>query len=64
MGGTSFSSPIWAGFAALANQFAVSRGKPEIGFINPIFYPAYKTKPAMTHDIIGHASDKYPAVKG
>jgi subtilase family serine protease len=63
-GGTSFSSPTWAGFAALANQQAVSEGKSEIGFINPILYPAYKTNPKMTHDIIGNASGLYPAVKG
>jgi subtilase family serine protease len=63
-GGTSFSSPMWAGFAALANQQAVSEDKPTIGFINPILYPAYATNPKMTHDIIGHSSGNYPAVKG
>ena len=63
-GGTSFPSPIWAGFAALANQHAVSLGKPEIGFINPILYPAYSNNTKMTHDIIGNASGNYPAVKG
>jgi subtilase family serine protease len=63
-GGTSFSSPTWAGFAALANQLAVSQGKPTIGFINPILYPAYSANPKMTHDIIGNASGNYPAVKG
>jgi subtilase family serine protease len=63
-GGTSFSSPMWAGFAALANQLAVSRKKPTIGFINPILYPAYNGDPTMTHDIIGNASGIYPAVKG
>ncbi|HEY3776810.1 MAG TPA: S53 family peptidase [Rhizomicrobium sp.] len=63
-GGTSFSSPMWAGFAALANQQATNEGKPEIGFVSPILYPAYATNPKMTHDIIGHASGKFPAVKG
>jgi subtilase family serine protease len=63
-GGTSFASPTWAGFAALANQKALSKGKSEIGFINPILYPAYATNPKMTHDIIGNASGEYPAVKG
>jgi len=63
-GGTSFSSPMWAGFAALANQQAASEGKPTIGFINPILYPVYATKPKMTHDITHHWSGDYPAVKG
>ena len=64
VGGTSFSSPMWAGFAALANQQAVSQGKSEIGFINPILYPAYKGNPKMTHDVVGNSSGIYPAVKG
>ncbi len=63
-GGTSFASPTWAGFAALANQYATSKGKSTIGFVNPILYPAYAGNPAMTHDIIGHKSGKYPAVQG
>jgi subtilase family serine protease len=63
-GGTSFSSPIWAGFAALANQQATEEGKPTIGFINPILYPAYAANPMMTHDIVGHRSGNYPAVRG
>ncbi|MGH6877878.1 MAG: S53 family peptidase [Rhizomicrobium sp.] len=64
VGGTSFSSPIWAGFTALANQQAASEGKPEIGFISPTLYPEYKTDKKMTHDIIGNRSGNYPAVKG
>jgi kumamolisin len=64
VGGTSFSSPMWAGFAALANQQALKEGKPEIGFINPTVYRAYAKNPKMTHDIIGNKSGNYPAVKG
>jgi subtilase family serine protease len=37
-GGTSFASPMWAGFVALANQEAVAQGKPVVGFINPAVY--------------------------
>jgi subtilase family serine protease len=36
--GTSFSAPLWAGFAALANQQAVSHGLPRLGFLNPLIY--------------------------
>jgi len=35
VGGTSCAAPLWAGFAALANQQAATSGKPPIGFINP-----------------------------
>jgi subtilase family serine protease len=63
-GGTSFSSPLWAGFVALANEEAAKEGKPTIGFINPTLYPEYKSDPKMTHDIIGNKSGLYPAVKG
>jgi subtilase family serine protease len=37
-GGTSFASPIWAGFIALANEEAAIEGKPVVGFINPRIY--------------------------
>jgi subtilase family serine protease len=36
--GTSFSTPLWAGFAALASQQAVSNGLPRLGFLNPLIY--------------------------
>ena len=37
-GGTSFASPIWAGFIAMANEEASLQGKPPVGFINPRIY--------------------------
>ena len=37
-GGTSCASPLWAAFAALANQQAVAAGLPTIGFVNPALY--------------------------
>lgn len=36
--GTSAAAPLWAGFAARANQQAKEQGKPYIGFINPALY--------------------------
>jgi subtilase family serine protease len=66
-GGTSFSSPMWAGFIALANEQAVSSGKPVVGFVAPTLYnlsrsgSEYKT---IFHDVIGGRSGKYTAVKG
>ena len=38
VGGTSCAAPLWAGFAALVNQQAVSSGEASIGFINPGIY--------------------------
>jgi uncharacterized repeat protein (TIGR03803 family) len=35
IGGTSAAAPLWAGFAALANQQAAMAGQPAMGFINP-----------------------------
>jgi len=65
-GGTSFASPIWAGFIALANQQAAANGKPTVGFLNPTIYgmaglPVY---PTLFHDISRGRSGKYNAVKG
>ena len=38
-GGTSFASPMWAGYLALANQQAATNGATPPGFINPAIYP-------------------------
>jgi subtilase family serine protease len=66
-GGTSFASPIWAGFIALANQQAASENKPRIGFLNPLVYAIggnAANYAAAFHDTVGHQSGKYTAVKG
>jgi subtilase family serine protease len=64
-GGTSFASPIWAGFIALANQHAAAIGKPPVGFLNPSLYglaggTLYRS---ILHDETSGASGKYHAVK-
>ena len=63
-GGTSFSSPIWAGFTALMNQYAGQKGKPTVGFLNPTVYTLYMSNTKMLHDVVGNKSGIYPAVKG
>jgi subtilase family serine protease len=65
-GGTSFASPIWAGFIALANQQAASLGQPRIGFLNPIVYALGRQSDydSVFHDIVGGTSGKYTAVVG
>jgi subtilase family serine protease len=65
-GGTSFASPIWTGFIALANQAAASQGLPRVGFLNPVAYTlgaqlGYHT---LFHDQISGTSGKFTAVRG
>jgi len=43
VGGTSCSSPQWAGFNALANQQAAMLGQPPLGFFNPALYALGKS---------------------
>ncbi len=37
-GGTSFATPMWAGYLALANQQAITNTGEPLGFINPALY--------------------------
>ncbi|MGI9123726.1 MAG: S53 family peptidase, partial [Mycobacterium sp.] len=37
-GGTSLAAPIWAGFAAVMNQFLTDSGGRSLGDINPLLY--------------------------
>jgi len=66
-GGTSFASPIWAGFIALANQQAAANGKPAVGFLNPTIYGLAgnaTTYASILHDETSGTSGKYSAVAG
>ncbi|OCB85378.1 tripeptidyl peptidase A [Sanghuangporus baumii] len=38
IGGTSASSPTFAGFVALLNDVRLANGKPPLGFLNPFLY--------------------------
>ena len=38
LGGTSLSTPRWAGFMALVNEQAAITNAPSAGFVNPTFY--------------------------
>jgi subtilase family serine protease len=40
IGGTSASSPAFAGFVSLLNDARISSGKPPLGFLNPLIYSA------------------------
>jgi subtilase family serine protease len=53
VGGTSASSPLWAGFNALVNQQRSQMGRPSVGFLNPTLYAVGKGSiyPSAFHDI-------------
>jgi len=64
-GGTSFAAPMWAGYLALVNQQAASKGVSPAGFINPAIYPLGLSGgyAAAFHDITS-GSNGFPAVAG
>ncbi len=54
VGGTSASSPAFAGIVTILNQYLVSKGilaKPGLGNINPNLYSLAQSTPAAFHDI-------------
>jgi len=65
-GGTSFATPMWAGYIALVNQQLASNGDPTIGFINPTIYAQNITSSYATdfHDITSGTSGSFSAVTG
>jgi subtilase family serine protease len=65
-GGTSFASPIWAGYVALANEQAQADGLPPVGFLNPTIYALAGEKDyrRIFHDVTRGHSGKYKAVRG
>jgi kumamolisin len=65
-GGTSFATPMWAGYIALVNQQLVADGQPTIGFINPTIYAQNVTSSYASdfHDITSGTSGSYSAVAG
>jgi subtilase family serine protease len=64
-GGTSFATPMWAGYLALANQQAAASSKT-IGYINPIIYPDALTSSYSTlfHDVTSGSCGTYSAITG
>jgi kumamolisin len=64
-GGTSFASPMWAGFVALANQQSAASGGSAVGFLNPTIYSIGVSSSYDTdfHDITS-GNNGFPAVVG
>ena len=65
-GGTSFATPMWAGYLALANQQLAMNSEPAVGSLNPIIYAQNVTSSYTTdfHDITSGTSGSYSAVTG
>ncbi len=65
-GGTSFASPIWAGFIALANEQAAANKKPPVGFLNPTLYglAGGSSYAKIFHDETSGRSGLYRCVTG
>jgi subtilase family serine protease len=65
-GGTSFATPMWAGYVALVNQQLANNGDPTIGFINPTIYQQNITSSYATdfHDITSGTSGSFSAEVG
>jgi kumamolisin len=70
-GGTSFATPMWAAYIALANEQLANNGESTLGFINPTIYAQNESGGALTsayatdfHDITSGTSGSYSAVTG
>jgi subtilase family serine protease len=50
VGGTSLSSPLWAGMTTIVNADRVAKGLPRVGFLNPSLYKGAYSE-AGFHDI-------------
>jgi len=51
VGGTSMSSPIFAGVVSLLNEIAVQKTGQALGFLNPLLYKMADADPTTFHDI-------------
>jgi len=62
IGGTSWSTPVWAGFCALMNEARASAGKPPLPFLNPLLYPLIGT--ACFRDVVSGSNGAFQAGPG
>ncbi|MFG1644115.1 protease pro-enzyme activation domain-containing protein [Amycolatopsis sp. NPDC049252] len=66
VGGTSLSSPLWAGYIAMVNQKAKAGGKANLGGINPALYSIAKggSYSSNFHDVTSGSNGTYSAGTG
>ncbi len=65
-GGTSASSPFWAGLTALYEQMAKKAGLAALGFLTPTLYAVAAAKPRNTvfHDVVRGGNLFYETTPG
>merc|ERR1712194_12391 len=51
VGGTSASSPLFAGLVSLLNEYRLQNGKSPLGFLNPILYEMGAAKKSTFRDV-------------
>ena len=55
--GTSCSTPVFAGVISNLNGYQKSRGKPVLGFVNPLLYKMYGENSNTFNDVlVGNSS--------
>jgi len=52
VGGTSAASPTFAGLIAMLNHQLLSKGKPSLGYLNPLLYQMAAEEPSTFTDIV------------
>ncbi len=64
-GGTSLSAPLWAGIAAVINQYLIANGGGLLGDINPLLYRiAEGSRLPAFHDVVRGGNAVYDAGPG
>lgn len=65
-GGTSLSTPMWAGITAVLNQYVMAQGKPAIAFLSKALYGVANGSQAFPafHDVTAGTNGKYSAGAG
>ncbi|HEY3480055.1 MAG TPA: trypsin-like serine protease [Streptomyces sp.] len=66
VGGTSLSSPLWAGYVAMLNQKSLGGGKSRLGQLNPDIYRIAGSADYATtfHDVTSGSNGTYSAGTG
>src|ERR1700758_564677 len=65
VGGTSLAAPLWAGFAALMNQYLLANGGRALGELNPLLYWGGRGAPQPAfHDVTLGGNAAYTAGPG
>ena len=62
IGGTSWSTPVWAGFCALVNEARANAGKPALTFLPPMIYKLLGS--ANFRDVTSGSNGAYNAGNG